>query len=125
MGKNTLALDPRMSVEAHIEDVARWSKDHTARHYKGPGDMDCALERAANSVGVSRHLFWSLRYEKPSDMLLSSFLKLKLAQLINEEHMRERKRLQDEIERAKASGISGVSIDAALALVSARDEGEG
>jgi hypothetical protein len=106
MRKFPLSGVEKMS-DAYVADARRWAGALVAKEYRGPGDMDGALWRAAQKWGVDHSTFWSLRYRPPKDIVVGVYMRLKAA--YESEVERQEARLAHELMLAKAAGLDATS----------------
>jgi hypothetical protein len=92
--------------DAYVADARRWAGALVAKEYRGPGDMDGALWRAAQKWGVDHSTFWSLRYRPPKDIVVGVYMRLKAA--YESEVERQEARLAHELMLAKAAGLDAI-----------------
>lgn len=106
------------TATAYVERAAMMADAMVKRESRGPGDLDNAMRRLSRRYRIPHGTFWSLKYRRPKDMLVSVFAKLSDA--YEAELERQRQALEHDLAIAKAKG----GLAAAVARASARMAGE-
>ncbi len=78
MCKTSLREDS-MSDVAFVDQTAGWARELTRRESRGAGDLTNAWRRLEARYGVPETTFWTLRYRKPRDILVSVYSRLRSA----------------------------------------------
>lgn len=107
-----------MSDAAYIEQAERWARSLTSSESRGPGDLENAWHRLEAKYDVPFGLFWSLRYRKPKELVVSAYFRLQAA--YQAECDRQMRKLKHDLELTKAvAGPDDATVHAAQALVDA------
>lgn len=63
----------------YADELREWANRAVMREYHGPGQMERALDRASNVVGVDRGFLWMLRYRFDEEKLsiIEAYFRLK------------------------------------------------
>jgi hypothetical protein len=101
VSKNLLQ-EPVVSDAAYVDQAERWARFLTQVETRGPGDIENAWSRLERKYGVPSRTFWSLRYRKPKQMLVSIYMGLRAA--YEAECQRQFRRYQHEIAIAHQIG---------------------
>src|ERR1700722_8876728 len=106
---------------AFVEEAAEKASWLVRREARGPGDLENAMRRIESKYGLSYSTLWALRYRKPRDLLVSTFVRIIAA--YDAEIERQKRLLDHEATVSKARTRFGEIIDrTADALVSTSHE---
>lgn len=61
------------------EDARVWANELIRRESRGPGDMENAMRRLEARYGIPWRTFWTLRYRKPTDVMVGVYRQLQAA----------------------------------------------
>ena len=107
-----------MSASAYVDRAATMAEAMVRRETRGPGDTENAMRRLATRYGIPHGTFWSLKYRRPKDMLVSVFAKL--SEAYDAECIRQQRLLDHERSIAAAAGRPvGLVARASLGVVPA------
>ena len=116
------AVPSALSIEAciYVEDAAECVSWLVRRETRGPGDLENAMTRLEARYGIPYAVLWSLRYQKPKDILVSVYARIKAAR---EAEVARQKRLlehEESITHAK-TGLGRFIVKASAALDREKD----
>lgn len=107
-----------MSANSFVEDAAEKASWLVRREARGPGDIPGAMRRLESKYGIPYSVLWSLRYRKPRDILITTFVQIDAA--YQAECDRQRKLLEHAIAVRKATTGIGAAIDRAVSRLAAK-----
>lgn len=118
MCKKYLRGVQKMSAESFVADARKWAERLVMNEYRGPGQMDRAMDRVSQKTGIDRNVLWGLRYRPPKDILASVYFQLKTAY---EAEVHRQDRLYRH-ERAVAHALNPKIVGAADAVAGEKSE---
>lgn len=120
MSKSSLRVE-QMNA-AVIEEAAGMARELVSRESRGPGDTENAMRRVESKFGVPYATLWALRYRKPKDIMVGTFLRL--AGAYEAQRQEQLKRLEHERAITKVTGrLASYLVAASDALGRPEDRG--
>lgn len=93
-----------MSGAAYLHDAQRWAGELVERESRGRGDSEKAMRRLEAKYGIPWRTFWALKYRPPTDIFISTYMRLRSAYVAECE--RQMRLLNHDLQIAKAKGLA-------------------